>query len=188
MRFPVGLVGAALCALLLGSAQAQVDPRAHGGTPASGSTPHEAGQAAFVAISEIVDLLSADPATDWSKVNIDALRDHLVDMDNVLMRAKVVTTPVAGGARFDVSGDGPVAASIQRMVAGQTRMLNGRDGLSIESSPTASGATLTVTAIAPGDISLLENRIRALGFFGLITDGAHHQLHHLAIASGTMPH
>ena len=35
------------------------------------------GQDAFAAIQEIVEILAADPKTDWSKVNIDALRQHL---------------------------------------------------------------------------------------------------------------
>src|SRR5437764_5713379 len=35
------------------------------------------GQAAFGAIQEVVELLEADPTTDWAKVNIAALREHL---------------------------------------------------------------------------------------------------------------
>src|SRR5437763_2768602 len=44
-----------------------------------GPLPTSPGQAAFGAISEIVRLLKADPNTDWSKVNIEALRQHLID-------------------------------------------------------------------------------------------------------------
>ncbi len=43
--------------------------------------------AAFGAVQEIVEILEADPATDWSKVDIDALRQHLIDMDNVTLHA-----------------------------------------------------------------------------------------------------
>jgi hypothetical protein len=49
--------------------------------------PAEAGQGAFAAIAEIVALLEADPNTDWSKVNIAALREHLVDMDELTLNA-----------------------------------------------------------------------------------------------------
>ena len=45
------------------------------------------GQEAFGTIQEIVRILEADPTTDWSKVNIGALREHLIDMDEVTMRA-----------------------------------------------------------------------------------------------------
>ena len=51
------------------------------GAGQSGSMPTEPGQAAFGAIREIVGVLLTDPMTNWSKVNIDALRRHLVDMD-----------------------------------------------------------------------------------------------------------
>ena len=45
------------------------------------------GQEAFGTIQEIVRTLEADPKTDWSKVDIAALREHLIDMDEVTMRA-----------------------------------------------------------------------------------------------------
>jgi len=57
------------------------------------SVPSEPGQAAFAAIQEIVGILEADPTTDWSKVNIEALRQHLIDMDNVTLRAEVKRRP-----------------------------------------------------------------------------------------------
>ena len=55
----------------------------HGNSAAVTAT--QPGQSAFAAIQEIVDILEADPKTDWSKVNIDALREHLVDMSNVTL-------------------------------------------------------------------------------------------------------
>ena len=70
------------------SAQAH-DHAAHAApAPAAGtSAPREGGQAAFAAIAEIVRLLDADPGTDWSRVNVEALRQHLIDMDEVTMHA-----------------------------------------------------------------------------------------------------
>src|SRR6476661_11054649 len=50
---------------------------------------HQGGQAAFAAIAEATAALDANPRTDWGKANIDALRQHLVDMDNVTVRADV---------------------------------------------------------------------------------------------------
>jgi hypothetical protein len=38
------------------------------------------GQVAFGAIPEVVRILEANPATEWSKVNISALQQHLIDM------------------------------------------------------------------------------------------------------------
>src|SRR5690348_4894459 len=62
-------------------------PPAVAGQPAG--VPVQPGQAAFGAAQEIVRMLLADPGTDWSKVNVDALRQHLIDMNEVVMRAKV---------------------------------------------------------------------------------------------------
>ena len=80
------------------------------------SLPTQSGQAAFAAIHEIVGILEANPKTDWSKVNIDALRAHLIDMENVTLRAKIAYEPLANGEHIHVSGDGEVRNSIQRMV------------------------------------------------------------------------
>ena len=51
------------------------------------ASPTEAGQGAFAAIAEVVLLLQADPETDWSKVDIGALREHLVDMNELTLNA-----------------------------------------------------------------------------------------------------
>src|SRR5947209_3755409 len=49
------------------------------GTMMPSGQPTMPGQDAFGTIQEIVGILEADPNTDWSKVNISALREHLVD-------------------------------------------------------------------------------------------------------------
>jgi hypothetical protein len=160
-------------------------PGADTSTAQPSALPREGGQGAFAAVGEIVNMLQADPGTDWSRVNIEALRNHLLDMDNVMMRARVVTTPVPGGARFDIAGDSDaVRQSIRRMVASHTAMTDGDSGRHEISAPTADGAAMTVTA--RGDTGQAE--IRALGFFGLLTGGAHHQEHHLMMAKGEMHH
>lgn len=157
----------------------------HANTIAEPQTPapmaQEAGQSAFAAIQEIVALLEADPQTDWSKVNIDALRAHLVDMDNVTMRARVKAQPVKGGTAFIVSADDPeIIGSIQRMVTAHAAMMNGVGGMQMRASDRPYGAMLIV--VGP------EEKINGLGFFGLMAAGMHHQPHHLAIARGGNPH
>lgn len=149
------------------------------GEPAPALT--EGGQAAFAAIQEAVAALLADPKTDWGKVNIEALRQHLIDMDNVTLRAKVVAEEIEGGARFRVSSDDPaVQSSIRAMTVAHAATMNGVEGWSLAAEETEDGAMLTAT----GDAT----RIRALGFIGLMTVGMHHQAHHLALARGDMPH
>jgi hypothetical protein len=155
--------------------------RDHGAADAA--VPSQPGQAAFAAIQEIVGMLEADPRTDWSKVDIDALRQHLVDMNNVTLAATVASEPVPGGMRFVVSGTGAVQDSIRRMVAAHAATMNGVDGWRFEAATTETGATLTVLPPAAD-----AARLRGLGFFGVMTRGMHHQAHHLMLARGENPH
>jgi hypothetical protein len=142
----------------------------------------EGGQSAFAAIQEIVAILMADPQTDWSRVDIDALRRHLVDMDNVTLRALVEKQKTEGGARFEATSDDPaVTASIRAMVPAHVAAMNGVEGWSMQAEEIPGGAALTVTGADP-------ERIYALGFLGIMTVGMHHQEHHLALASGRNPH
>ena len=74
------------------------------------------GQDAFGAIQEVVRTLEADPNTDWSKVNLEALRQHLIDMNEVTLKAVAVTKSIEGGAEVSVTGEGRTVEAIQRMV------------------------------------------------------------------------
>jgi hypothetical protein len=154
----------------------------------AGSVPTSAGQAAFGAISEVVRMLEADPRTDWSKVNVEALRQHLIDMDYVTMRSEVAQRVVPGGIQMDVTGTGRTLLAIRRMAVSHTNMLD----QSVEYHATATeipgGARIMVTAKNAADTRIVA-RIRGLGFAGILTEGDHHARHHLALARGeAMPH
>ena len=182
---PLLLLG--LC-LLAGHALAQPAPlhgHAHGAAPAARSPlPVLPGQDAFAAIQEIVRLLEADPATDWSRVDLDALRLHLVDMAEVTLRAEVVTRPVEGGIEVSATGQGRTLAALRRMLPAHARELDRMAGWHASTEPLPEGVRLTVTAADPREVA----HIRGLGFFGLLASGAHHQAHHLAIARGAHAH
>ncbi|WP_158046901.1 hypothetical protein [Skermanella pratensis] len=152
--------------------------------PAAGAVPTMPGQDAFGAIQEIVRILDADPATDWSKVDIEALRRHLVDMNEVTLNATVLATPVEGGARYEVSGEGRTLEAIRRMVTAHAREIDGMDGWSVRAEPATTGVVLTATAADSGQAA----RIRGLGFNGIMARGGHHQAHHLAMARGGFGH
>jgi hypothetical protein len=116
-------------------------------------------------------------------VNIEALRQHLIDMDNVTLHADVKSEAVEGGMNFIVSGTGPIRDSIQRMVMAHAATMNGVGGWQFAAAITDTGATLTVKTPAP-DVE----KLRGLGFIGVLTHGMHHQMHHLMIARGEQPH
>jgi hypothetical protein len=180
------------CPKLIGSTadHTAMDHAAHLTAPTKcpGEIPTSPGQAAFGAISEVVQLLKADPNTDWSKVNVEALRQHLIDMDEVTMHSAVTQRNVPGGIQVDVAGSGRGAAAIKRMALSHTKMLD--EGTEYHATATAipGGARITVTAKDASDARLVAV-IRGLGFAGLMTEGAHHAPHHLAIARGeSSPH
>ena len=152
------------------------------------AVPTSSGQAAFAAISEVVRMLKADPNTDWSRVNIEALRQHLIDMDDVTMHATVVQRNVAGGIEVDVTGTGRTAAAIKRMAVNHSRMLDQGAEYRASARETPNGARITFTAKDPSNARMTA-QIRGLGFAGLMTEGNHHASHHLALARGdTLPH
>ena len=146
--------------------------------------PTQPGQQAFGAIAEIVGLLDADPATDWSKVDLERLRQHLIDMEQVLMHAAVTQTPVPGGLSMDITGTGRTEQAIRAMVGPHARELDRMPAYAAKATPIAGGLRLTVTARNAEDAKAVA-RLRGLGFAGLLTEGSHHGPHHLAIARGT---
>ena len=141
------------------------------------------GQDAFGAVAEVVKLLDADPKTDWSKVNLERLRQHLVDMHEVVLRSAVTQSPVPAGLVMEVRGAGRTAAAIRSMVVPHAIELDRMPQWSAKAEPLPDGVKLTVTAKDAADAKTIA-RIRGLGFIGLLAEGAHHGPHHLAIARG----
>ncbi len=184
------LVVAGLLAGAVGPASGQ-EPARHAHAPGmtpdpAGEAPAQVGQAGYAAIAEIVAILEQDPATDWSKVNLEALRQHLVDMDDVTLRAEVVTRSVEGGIEVLVTGAGRVAGAIRRMSRAHAAALAGESPYRMTVEDVAGGARVRVVA-APGSPPSVAVRIRGLGFIGILASGSHHAAHHLALARGQSP-
>jgi hypothetical protein len=146
--------------------------------------PTEVGQGAFAALAEIVSLLERDPSTDWEKVDIGALRDHLVDMERLTVDAEVTESAIEGGLEILVGGPAAAVEAARRMVPAHAAMVAGGRGWKVRVEDR--GPTLRVlwTTDDPGGVA----RIRGLGLFGMIATGDHHQPHHWSIASGRNPH
>ncbi len=145
-----------------------------GGSPLS-----EPGQSAFAAIAEVVKALEADPNTDWNSVNIDALREHLRDMDVVTIDSTAVAEDVDGGVRFTITGAPDVVPSITRMALGHAGVMDGVDGWKYSAEALENGATLTVL-VPEADLA----KLKAIGFYGMLASGMHHQPHHWMMANG----
>ncbi len=152
----------------------------HGGEAV---VPIMPGQQAFGTIQEIVRILEADPATDWSKVNISALREHLIDMDEVTLRARASERALANGIEITVTGEGRTLGAIKRMVPAHAHELAAL-GWNAKTQDLPNGVKLVVTASDPREAI----KLKALGFMGIMVQGAHHQPHHLMMAKGVFMH
>ncbi len=146
----------------------------------AGSPLSEPGQSAFAAIAEVVRQLESDPQTDWSKVNIDALRQHLRDMDVVMIDSGVLTEELERGLRFRITGGPDAAPSITRMVLAHAGIMDGVEQWRYTARELDNGAILEVQ-VPEGDLA----KLKGLGFYGLLASGMHHQPHHWAIANGS---
>jgi hypothetical protein len=149
----------------------------------AGGAPTLPGQDAFSAIAEVVKILDADPNTDWSKVDLERLRQHLIDMNDVVLRSAVTQTLVPGGLAMEITGTGRTEQAIRAMVVPHAVELDRMPERSARTEPITGGVRLVVVTKKPDDMRAVA-RIRGLGFAGLITEGAHHQPHHLAMAKG----
>ena len=148
------------------------------------SEPTMPGQDAFGTVQEIVRILEADPRTDWSKIDLEALRQHLIDMNEVTLKADAAAKPIDGGLEIAVTGTGRTLAGIQRMVPAHAQELDRMNGWNAKTEALPNGVLLTVTS---GDLKEVQH-IRGLGSIGLLVSGAHHQPHHLAMAKGEFAH
>jgi hypothetical protein len=157
----------------------------HGGMHgSSATTPTLPGQDAFGAIQEVVRILDANPKTDWSKVDLEPLRQHLIDMNEVMLHAEAAPKQIDGGLEIAITGSGRTLVAIQRMIPAYAQIANGHNRWSAKASELPNGELLTVTANDPKEI----RHIRGLGFIGLLASGSWHQSHHLAMAKGQFDH
>jgi hypothetical protein len=153
----------------------------HGGMHGQQSTgaPTMPGQDAFGAIQEIVQILQSDPKTDWSKVNIDMLRQHLIDMNEVTLHAAAAQRMTDSGIEITVTGEGRTLEAIKRMVPAHVNELH-EIGWSAKSEDLPNGIKLTVLASEAQPLA----KLKALGYMGIMVQGGHHQPHPLMMAMG----
>lgn len=146
----------------------------------------EPGNDAFGTIQEVVRKLRANPHTDWSRVNLEALRQHLIDMDNFTKRVSVISKRnIKSGVELEVRPDDKQAyASLTRALSAHPRMIKQEFGWDMKVSGKAPVYRIRVTSPRAQDVE----QIRGLGYIGIMAMGNHHQMHHWIIATGGNPH
>lgn len=146
----------------------------------------EAGNDIFATISEVIDNLNANPNTDWSKVNISALKEHLLDMRDMIINVEVVSQKeIKNGIEILIKPTNKRArAAMKRVLGAHPAQLKRETNWQMQVQKKWFRYKLTITTDKPAEV----NQITALGYIGLIAYGNHHQHHHWLIATGNNPH
>ena len=146
----------------------------------------EAGNDIFGTIQEVISKLEADPATDWSEVNIEALRQHLLDMKAMTEKTKVIKrNPIEKGLMVSVKPTTKRAThALERVFDAHPPMLKKETGWSMQVHSKGDHYKLRVTTDNPEEV----NKIRGLGYIGIMAYGVHHQNHHWMMTTGKKPH
>lgn len=141
------------------------------------------GSDAFATIQEAVQKLRADPNTDWSRVNLEALRQHLVDMNNFTFNVEVIEqTPIDGGLQFTVKPTtSGASASLDRLFSAHPAILKQEFGWDMSAEKVKDGAYITRVSSSKSEDAV---KIRGLGYIGIVALGKHHQEHHWQMATG----
>lgn len=188
-RLTLALLAIALSTQIFADNHQHEHGQGHGMSHGSASTkgqpqvvsPTEGGQSAFSAIAEIVSLLDGNPNTDWAKVDIPSLRQHLVDMDRLTLDAEVDSQLIdEREIEFTVSGSGQTLRAIREMVPAHAGAVQNVYDWNISVKEHEEGNVLNIRVNEPQDVI----RLQALGFFGFMAIGSHHQEHHLRMAMG----
>lgn len=146
----------------------------------------EAGNDAFGTIQEVINKLNSDPNTDWNKVNIEALRQHLRDMNEMTLNVDLVfQNVIKGGLQVTVRPTTESADSaLERVFKAHPGQLQHDTGWVMKVEKNNGQYTITTTSDDPEE----ADKIRGLGYIGLMAYGAHHQRHHWAMATGKAAH
>ncbi len=155
--------------------------------PKMAATPlKEAGNALFGTIQEAIKNLDADPKTDWSKVDLEGLRQHLIDMENFAKFVDIVASKdIEKGTEIIIKATTPAAqASLTRALSAHPGMLKQESGWDMVAKADGDKYILTIETSKPDEVV----RLRALGYIGVMALGDHHQVHHWGMASGNNPH
>jgi len=105
-------------------------------------------------------------------------------MELVTTQATVNTQTEGRIVEFRVTGEGIVADAVARMATAHSPMLELATGWTVTAEPSTDGATMRIEVQTEQELA----RVLGLGFFGVMAIGAHHQAHHIQMASGEDPH
>lgn len=177
------VLAAALGALATALAAPPAGPPAAAPAGGPAATP-PAASAALAALADLVARLEADPATDWRRVDLEAARRHLADLERVTLRAEVAAEDVPGGVVLRVGGEDPATvAAIQRLLPERAARLGQARRWRVATAALARGLQVEIRSLDPRE----AGRIRALGLTGLLVAVPLDDAYLLGVARGEPP-
>jgi len=146
----------------------------------------EAGNDIFGTIQELISKLSNDPNTNWEKVNIEILRQHLLDMNDMTFNVELISQrAIKNGVESIIKAKTKRSEeALERIFQAHPSQLKKETNWDMHVLKNNGQYILSTTTTNQKDIP----KIRALGYIGLMAIGSHHQKHHLLMATGGNPH
>ncbi len=154
----------------------------HSGKHAKGSRNKrgQSGQSAFGALSQVAKMIE-HKKIEWAQVDMDALWDHLKDMDALMTHTSVAKQALPNGLLMFVTGGENAARAMREMIPAHVQFLQtARPKWTISVNQIENGYSIQVTSDETDEVV----KIKALGFSGFMIQDNHHASHHFNIASG----
>lgn len=146
----------------------------------------EAGNDVFGTLQEVIRALNENPNTDWSQVDLEALRQHLLDMRDMTLNVDVIESEaLKNGAQWTIQATTKRAqAALTRVLAAHPEQLAHETGWVMTVEHADEKFQIQVTSQHAKDAA----KIQGLGYIGIMAYGDHHQPHHWAMANSANPH
>lgn len=146
----------------------------------------QTGSDVFDAMQEVIAKLKEDSDTDWSQVDLEGLRQHLLDMKAFTEEVEVVKqNSIKNGVELVVKPQSDRAKkAMKNMLQMHPKMIKKEKGWEMTASETGGNWKISCTTAKEDEIEL----IRGLGYIGIVVEGAHHQIHHWMMATGKGHH
>jgi len=146
----------------------------------------QAGNDVFATIQEVIVRLNNNPDTDWAKVDIEALRQHLLDMNDMAVNVEVLKQKtLINGLRLAIQGTTARAEkTLVRVFKEHPIYLKRETGWNMKVERYGKQFIVTTTTEKPEQVQ----KIIALNYIGLMAYGKHHQVHHWGMSTGQNLH
>lgn len=151
----------------------------------SNITLTEAGTDPFAVIQEAIKGLEAGADTNWTKVDFEGLRKHLVEMNDMTLNVDVQETDIEDGFKaIVIPTHNRAIRSLSNVLKNHPVMMEAETGWKMKVERVNDLFVIKVTTKKLEEV----DKIRGLGYIGVMAYGNHHQPHHKGMVLGNNPH